>query len=173
MLRLSEKMLIFDPSFVNNIRLHRGELLSFDPPENLQNSKYKGEKSESCFSCSSIYKAYSHVEKIILRSSLANVCRRRWQHVPSSRPICSVVQKHPWSNCVRHSHARILMPIIGITTTQTSSICTLKRSMKQASHVWSSRLRNARDSLLWLNGISIFVMSDYCLWLMGHKKQCV
>jgi len=62
MLQLSKKMLIFDPSFVNNIRLHRGELLSFDPSENLENSKYKGEKSESCFSCSSIYYAYSHVE---------------------------------------------------------------------------------------------------------------
>jgi hypothetical protein len=62
MLQLSEKMLIFDPSFVNNIRLHRGELLSFDPPENLQNSKYKGEKSESCFSCSSIYTACSIAE---------------------------------------------------------------------------------------------------------------
>ena len=33
--------------------------LSFDPSENLENSKYKGEKSESCFSCSSIYTARS------------------------------------------------------------------------------------------------------------------
>jgi len=57
MLLLSKKMLIFDPSFVNSIRRHRGERLSFDPPENLQNSKYKGEKSESCFSCSCIYTA--------------------------------------------------------------------------------------------------------------------
>ncbi len=62
MLQLSKKMLIFASSFVNNIRLHRGERLSFDPPENLQNSKYKGEKSESCFSCSSIYTALSCVE---------------------------------------------------------------------------------------------------------------
>ena len=35
---------------------------NFHPPENLQNSKYKGEKSESCFSCSSIYTALSCVE---------------------------------------------------------------------------------------------------------------
>jgi hypothetical protein len=59
MLRLSEKMLIFAPSSVNSRRRHRGELLSFDPPENLQNSMYKGEKSESRFSCSSIYNACS------------------------------------------------------------------------------------------------------------------
>ena len=64
MLQLSEKMLIFVPSFVDNIRQHRGERLSFDPPENLQNSKYKGEKSESCFSCSSIYTALSCVESV-------------------------------------------------------------------------------------------------------------
>ena len=59
MLQLSENMPIFAPSFVNNIRRHRGELLSFDPPENLQNSMYKGEKPGSCFSCSSIYSACS------------------------------------------------------------------------------------------------------------------
>ena len=38
---------------------HRGELFSFDPSENLQNSMYAGEKSESCSSCSGIYTAYS------------------------------------------------------------------------------------------------------------------
>ena len=63
MLQLSKIMLKFATSFVNNIRQHRGELLSFDPPENLQNSKYKGEKFESCFSCSSIYTACSAVEQ--------------------------------------------------------------------------------------------------------------
>ena len=61
MLQLSEIMPIFVPSVEKDWR-HRGELLSFDPPENLQNSKYKGEKSESCFSCSSIYTALSCVE---------------------------------------------------------------------------------------------------------------
>ena len=61
MLQLSKIMLIFVPSFGKR-RRHRGERLSFDPPENLQNSKYKGEKSESCFSCSSIYTALSCVE---------------------------------------------------------------------------------------------------------------
>ena len=61
MLQHSDKMPIFEPWFRKNPR-HRGERLSFDPPENLQNSKYKGEKSESCFSCSSIYTAYSFVE---------------------------------------------------------------------------------------------------------------
>ena len=59
MLQVSEKLLIFASSFVNNIRRHRGERLSFDPSENLENSKYKGEKSESCFSCSSIEKSES------------------------------------------------------------------------------------------------------------------
>ena len=61
MLQLSKIMLIFVPSFGKR-RRHRGELLSFDPPENLQNSMYKGEKSESRFSCSSIYTALSCVE---------------------------------------------------------------------------------------------------------------
>ena len=57
MIRLSGKMLKFATSS-GNTRQHRGERLSFDPSENLENSKYKGEKSESCFSCSSIYTAY-------------------------------------------------------------------------------------------------------------------
>ena len=61
MLQLSKIMLIFASSFLNG-RRHRGELFSFDPSENLQNSKYAGEKSESCSSCSSIYTAFSYVE---------------------------------------------------------------------------------------------------------------
>ena len=61
MIHLSEKMPIFVPWFRKSPR-HRGERLSFDPPENLESSKYKGEKSESCFSCSSIYTALSCVE---------------------------------------------------------------------------------------------------------------
>ena len=61
MLQLSEIMLIFAISFSNG-RQHRGERLSFDPSENLQNSKYAGEKSESCSSCSSIYTAFSAME---------------------------------------------------------------------------------------------------------------
>jgi len=40
MLHLSSKMPIFAPSFRKEWR-HRGELLSFDPPENLQNSMYR------------------------------------------------------------------------------------------------------------------------------------
>ena len=63
MLQLSEIMPIFVPSVEKDWR-HRGERLSFDPPENLQNSKYKGEKSESCFSCSNIYTAYSVMESV-------------------------------------------------------------------------------------------------------------
>ena len=63
MLQLSVKMPIFAPSVEKDWR-HRGELLSFDPLENLQNSKYKGEKSESCFSCSSIYTTYSVMESV-------------------------------------------------------------------------------------------------------------
>ena len=61
MMQLSKLMLIFASSFING-RRHRGELFSFDPSENLQNSKYAGEKSESCSSCSSIYTAFSYVE---------------------------------------------------------------------------------------------------------------
>jgi hypothetical protein len=61
MIHLSEKMPIFVSWFRKSPR-HRGEPLSFDPPENLESSKYKGEKSESCFSCSSIYTALSLVE---------------------------------------------------------------------------------------------------------------
>ena len=61
MLQLSKLISIFAMWIHQNPR-HRGEQLSFDPPENLQNSKYKGEKSESCFSCSSIYTAHSLVE---------------------------------------------------------------------------------------------------------------
>ena len=57
----SENLRIFVPWFCKRPR-HRGERLSFDPPENLQNSKYKGEKSESCSSCSSIYHVFSATE---------------------------------------------------------------------------------------------------------------
>jgi hypothetical protein len=42
MLQLSEKMPIFVPSVEKDWR-HRGELLSFDPPVNLQNSSDKGQ----------------------------------------------------------------------------------------------------------------------------------
>ena len=65
MLHLSENMLIFVPSFRKEWQ-HRGELLSFDPSENLENSKYKGEKSGSCFSCSSIVTARSAMEPVHL-----------------------------------------------------------------------------------------------------------
>ena len=56
MSHFSEIIHIFVP-WIRKIPLHRGERLSFDPSENLQNSTYMGEKSESCFSCSSIYTA--------------------------------------------------------------------------------------------------------------------
>ena len=55
MLQLSKLFLAFAPLLRENSSVHRGERLSFDPSENLENSKYKGEKSESCFSCSSMY----------------------------------------------------------------------------------------------------------------------
>lgn len=61
MLQLSKIIPIFAISFSNGQR-HRGERLSFDPPVNLQNSSDKGKKSESCFSCSSIYTVYSAKE---------------------------------------------------------------------------------------------------------------
>ena len=61
MIQLSKKLLIFALSVEKDWQ-HRGERLSFDPSENLQNSKYAGEKSESCSSCSSIYTAHSAME---------------------------------------------------------------------------------------------------------------
>ena len=91
-LYVSLKMTIFAMWFEKEPR-HWGELLSFDPSENPENSKYAGEKSESrcepkaeqnlfwicwgearliksCFSCSSIYTAYSAME-----SAHINTCR--------------------------------------------------------------------------------------------------
>ena len=38
MLQFSKLMLIFAPSLRENSDVHRGELLSFDPPVNLENS---------------------------------------------------------------------------------------------------------------------------------------
>ena len=61
MIQLSKKLLIFALSVEKDWQ-HRGERLSFDPLENLENSAYTGEKSESCFSCSSIYTALSAME---------------------------------------------------------------------------------------------------------------
>lgn len=58
MLQLSEIMPIFAPSVEKDWR-HRGELLSFDPSENLENSSDKGKSLKGCFSCSSIYTACS------------------------------------------------------------------------------------------------------------------
>ena len=65
MLHIPSKLLIFAPSLRKEWQ-HRGERLSFDPSENLENSKYKGEKFESCFSCSSIVRARSAMEPVQL-----------------------------------------------------------------------------------------------------------
>ena len=54
---LSKKILIFASLFQQGQR-HRGELFGFEPSENLENSMCTGKKSESCFSCSSIYTAH-------------------------------------------------------------------------------------------------------------------
>ena len=59
MVQLSKLVPIFVASVEKDWQ-HRGELFSFDPLENLQNSLCTGEKSESCSSCSSIYTAYSY-----------------------------------------------------------------------------------------------------------------
>lgn len=69
MLQLSKLFPIFVPWFSKDPR-HRGERLSFDPQENLENSMCTGEKSESCFSCSSIYTAYP-----IMGSARIYICR--------------------------------------------------------------------------------------------------
>jgi hypothetical protein len=58
MKQLSKLIPIFVPLFCMGQR-HRGELFSFDPSENLENSTCTGKKSESCSSCSSIYTAHS------------------------------------------------------------------------------------------------------------------
>ena len=63
MLQLSNKLLIFVPWFRKRLR-HRGEQLSFDPSENLENSSDKGKSLKGCFSCSSIYTALSCVESV-------------------------------------------------------------------------------------------------------------
>lgn len=62
MMQLSEIMLNFVASFVNNIRQHRGELLSFYPSENLENSSGMGKSLKGCSSCSCIYSAHPLVE---------------------------------------------------------------------------------------------------------------
>ncbi len=59
--QVSRKIPIFVAWFRKRLR-HRGELLSFDPSENLENSTCTGERSESCSSCSSIYTAPSVME---------------------------------------------------------------------------------------------------------------
>ena len=69
MLQLSKLFPIFVPWFSNDPR-HRGERLSFDPPVNLENSMCTGDKSESCFSCSSIYTAFP-----TMGSAHINTCR--------------------------------------------------------------------------------------------------
>ncbi len=55
--RLSEIFPIFAPSVVKNWR-HRGELLGFNPSENLENSRSMGKGLRSCSSCGSIHTAY-------------------------------------------------------------------------------------------------------------------
>ncbi len=52
---------IFAAPVVKNWR-HRGELLCFNPSENLENSCSMGKGLRGCSSCSSIYTVYSFVE---------------------------------------------------------------------------------------------------------------
>lgn len=61
MLQISKKNAYFAQSVEKDWQ-HQGELLNFDPPVNLQNSSDKGKSLQGCFSCSSIYTAYSFVE---------------------------------------------------------------------------------------------------------------
>ena len=61
MIHLSEKMPIFVPWFRKSPR-HRGEQLSFDPLENLENSSVRVKSLKGCSSCSSIYTALSLAE---------------------------------------------------------------------------------------------------------------
>ena len=63
MLQLSKLLPIFVAWFRKGLR-HRGEQLSFDPSENLENSSDKGKSLKGCFSCSSIYTALSNMETV-------------------------------------------------------------------------------------------------------------
>jgi len=63
MFGVSEILTIFVPWFRKNPR-HRGELLSFDPLENLENSSVRVKRLKGCSSCSSIYTALSLVESV-------------------------------------------------------------------------------------------------------------
>jgi len=58
MLQLSEKSLIFAASSCDGWQALR-RAMKLWPARESANSKYKGEKSDSCFSCGSIYTAYS------------------------------------------------------------------------------------------------------------------
>jgi len=57
--RLSEFFLIFAALSDSFGRRTSRRAIHFDPSENLENSKYKGDKSESCFPCSALYAASS------------------------------------------------------------------------------------------------------------------
>ena len=56
---LSEILCIFAPLPDWFGRRTSRSAIRFDPSENLENSKYKGEKSESCFPCSGLFAASS------------------------------------------------------------------------------------------------------------------
>lgn len=62
MLQLSKLFPIFVPSLRENGDIHRGERLSFDPLENLENSSVRVKRLKGCSSCSSIYTALSLAE---------------------------------------------------------------------------------------------------------------
>lgn len=66
MLQLSGKKPTFVTSFCKEWR-HRGELLSFDPSENLENSKYKGEKLKAASS------AVAYIQLVPLWSRLTYI----------------------------------------------------------------------------------------------------
>lgn len=60
---LSENLCIFATMLHHCRGVYQGEQLDFDPSENLENSKYKGDKlMKSCSVCSSIYQANSRME---------------------------------------------------------------------------------------------------------------
>lgn len=53
--------------------LHQGERISFDLPEYLANSTYKGDMIWSCSSCGCIYTAHSYLESVYIYTPQARV----------------------------------------------------------------------------------------------------
>ena len=101
MIQLSKKMLTFVPSVETDWR-HRGELLSFDPSENLQNSSDKGK---------SLKAASSAVAYILLAPSMesARIYTCRCELI--SFLLSRVLQNLQTKECQEGSHSMCVSEI--------------------------------------------------------------